>query len=184
MTGLASRGQLRASLLRWSLFTVPACVLLGFLSGLLFQSGPENPWFAMLDKPAIFPPPALFGIVWTILYVMMGFALALVCAAWGARGRTLAIALFIIQFIINLAWTPTFFGAQEITLALVVIGALNIALIATVVAFWRVRKGAALLLVPYLAWVIFATVLNYQFLIANPDYDAATPSNSTQRIEL
>lgn len=184
MTGLASRGQLRASLLRWSLFTVPACVLLGFLSGLLFQSGPENPWFAMLDKPAIFPPPALFGIVWTILYIMMGFALALVCAAWGARGRTLAIALFIIQFVINLAWTPTFFGAQEITLALVVIGALNIALIATVVAFWRVRKGAALLLVPYLAWVIFATVLNYQFLIANPDYDAATPSNSAQRIEL
>ncbi len=184
MTGLASRGQLRASLLRWSLFTVPACVLLGFLSGFLFQSGPENPWFAMLDKPAIYPPPALFGIVWTILYIMMGFALALVCAAWGARGRTLAIALFAAQFIVNLAWTPTFFGAQQITLALAVIGVLAILLIATIAAFWRVRKVAALLLVPYLAWVLFATVLNYQFLQLNPDYDAPMPSNAAQRIEL
>ena len=184
MTGLASRGQLRASLLRWSLFTVPACVLLGFLSGFLFQSGPDNPWFATLDKPAIYPPPALFGIVWTILYAMMGFALALVCAAWGARGRTLAIVLFGVQFALNLGWTPTFFGAQQITAALVVMVLLDIALLATIVAFWRVRRFAAVLLLPYLAWTLFATVLNYEFLRLNPDYDAPMPSNATQRIEL
>ncbi len=184
MTGLASRGQLRASIIRWSLFTIPACVLLGFVAGSLFSSGPDNPWFAMLEKPAIYPPPALFGIVWTILYIMMGFALALVCAAWGARGRTLAIVLFAVQFVINLAWTPTFFGAQEITLALVVIGALNIALLATIVAFWRVRTLAGILLLPYLAWVLFATLLNYEFLAANPNYDAAIPSSAVERIEL
>ena len=184
MTGLASRGQLRASLLRWSLFTVPACVLLGFLSGFLFQSGPENPWFAMLEKPSIYPPPSLFGIVWTILYAMMGFALALVCAAWGARGRTFAIVLFGVQFVLNMAWTPTFFGAQAITAALVVIVLLDIALLATIVAFWRVRRFAAVLLLPYLAWALFATALNYEFLRLNPDYDAPMPSNAVERIEL
>ena len=183
MTALASRGQLRASLLRWSLFTVPACVLLGFLSGYLFQSGPENPWFAILEKPAIYPPPSLFGIVWTILYVMMGFALAMVCAAWGAKGRTLAIVLFAVQFALNLAWTPVFFGAQEIGGALIVIAALDLALIATIAAFWRVRRLAAVLLLPYLAWALFATLLNWQFLQMNPDYAAPTPSNAAQRIE-
>ena len=76
MNYLASSGQLRASLLRWSLFTVPLVVALGFLSGQAAGSGPGNPWFLDLVKPAIYPPPAAFGIVWSILYVMMGFALA------------------------------------------------------------------------------------------------------------
>ena len=88
MNMLASRGQLRASFLRWALFTVPLCVLLGFLSGQL--GSPDTAWFQSLVKPGIYPEPKWFGIVWTILYVMIGFALALVASAWGARGRTAA----------------------------------------------------------------------------------------------
>lgn len=169
MNVLASRSQLRASFFRWALLTVPAILLLGFLSGTLAQSGPENPWFAGLNKPDIYPPPATFGIVWSILYAMMGFALALVCAAWGARGRGLAIAFFILQLIVNLAWSPVFFGMQQIETALIVIGVLDVLVIITVILFWRVRTLAAVLLLPYLAWILFATVLNWQFLELNPD---------------
>ncbi len=184
MTALASQGQLRASIVRWSLFTVPACVLLGFLSGRLAGSGPGNPWFDALEKPAIFPDPMWFGIVWTVLYVMMGVALALVCAAWGARGRSAAIGAFVVQFAINLAWSPTFFALHEITGALVVIAALALALMVTIALFWRVRKLAAVLLLPYLAWVCFATLLNYEFLRLNPALDGEEPTRAVQRFEI
>lgn len=184
MNMLASKGQLRASFLRWALFTVPACVVLGFLSGVVGGSA-DSLWFESLTKPAIFPPPQWFGIAWTVLYVMMGFALALVCAAWGARGRTAALSAFGVQFALNLAWSPIFFGAHQITAALVVIVALAIALTVTIALFGKVRKLAAALLIPYLGWVLFASVLNYRFLQLNPAADGVdVPSQSVQRIEI
>lgn len=173
MNFLASREQLRASLLRWTLVCVPACVLLGFLAGRLSGSGPGDPWFDSLVKPAIYPPSAAFGIVWPVLYAMMGFALALVGSAWGARGRGLAIMIFAIQFLVNLAWSPVFFGAHQLTGGLVVIAVLDVLVIVTIALFWRVRKLAGLLLLPYLAWIVFATALNYQFLRLNPAADGA-----------
>ncbi len=184
MTALASRGQLRASFIRWALFTVPACVLLGFLVGRLVPSGPDNPWFAALEKPAIFPDPMWFGIVWTALYILMGLALALVCAAWGARGRTAAIVAFVVQFALNLSWTPVFFGMHEMRIALTILGTLTVLVLITTVLFWRVRKLAGLLLLPYLAWVCFAGVLNYEFLRLNPGADGAEENNAVQRIEM
>jgi benzodiazapine receptor len=175
MNMLASRGQLRASFIRWALFTVPLLVLLGFLAG---QSGsPDSAWFAALEKPAIYPPPAAFGIVWTILYVMIGLAVALVCAAWGARGRTLALTVFAVHFVFNLAWTPVFFGMQEIAGALLVIALVAVTLVAVIVLFWRVRRLAGVLLLPYLAWVLFAAALNFQFLQLNPEADGGTGGN-------
>ena len=92
MNFLASKKQLRASFLRWSLFTVPLIVLLGFMSGQL--GSPNTAWFAGLEKPAIFPPPYLFGIVWTVLYIMIGLSVALVASAWGAAGRGVALIMF------------------------------------------------------------------------------------------
>jgi len=184
MNTLASRAQLRASFLRWSLLTVPALLLLGFLSGVVVQTGPLNPWFNGLVKPAIYPPPATFGIVWTILYAMMGFALALVCAAWGARGRGIAITAFILQLIVNLAWTPVFFGMRDIQGALVVIGVLDVLVLITIVLFWRVRRLATVLLLPYLAWILFATALNWQFLQLNPEASGSDNSGAVQRVEL
>lgn len=171
MSALASSGQLRAAFLRWALFLVPGIVLLGFISGALGGTGPGDPWFDGLVKPAIYPPPATFGIVWTVLYVLMGLALALIATAWGARGRRLAIGLFVIQLALNLAWSPLFFGAHQITAALFLLVAIDLAVFLTVVAFYRVRPRAALLLLPYLAWVLFATVLNWQFLSLNPGAD-------------
>lgn len=183
MNVLASRQQLRASLMRWALFTVPLIMLLGFLAG---QFGsPDTAWFRGLVKPEIFPPPATFGIVWTILYAMIGFSVALVCSSWGARGRGLALILFLVHFALNLAWTPVFFGNQNIQGGLIVIGLVDVTLLAVIWAFWRVRRAAALLLLPYLAWVLFATFLNYAFLQENPDGGQGAPiAPATQRIQL
>lgn len=184
MNRLASPAQLHASLIRWALFIIPTVMLLGFLSGQLSGSGAGSPWFQSLEKPSLFPPPATFGSVWSALYFMMGLSLALVCAAWGSRLRAWAIVAFLVQFVINLAWSPVFFAQHEIALALIVIIALDAALIITVVLFFKVRKWAGVLLLPYLAWVLFATVLNWQFLQANPDASDVEESGAVQRIEL
>ena len=184
MTTLASRAQLRASFIRWALFCVPAIVLLGFLSGQLAGTGEGDPWFAALAKPDFYPDASLFPIVWGILYVMMGLAFALVCSAWGAKGRGIAIAAFIVQFALNLAWTPLFFGQHEITYALIVIVAMAAMILITMILFLRVRKIAALLLVPYLAWVCFAAYLNYEIRGLNPQADGADTTGAIQRIDL
>ena len=183
MNTLASKGQLRASFFRWALFAVPTCVLLGFLAG-KFGSA-DSLWFETLIKPDIFPPPMWFGIVWTILYVMIGISVALICAAWGARGRTAALIAFAIHFILNLSWTPTFFGAHQMTIALGILIAMVVTLVIVIALFWRVRKLAALLLLPYLLWVCFATILNYEFLRINPEADGVEdPTRAVQRIEI
>jgi tryptophan-rich sensory protein len=179
MTALASRGQLRASLIRWALFTVPLVMLLGFLSGRIGGDA-DSLWFQSLEKPAIFPPPLWFPIAWSVLYALMGLALAIVCSAWGARGRTAAIVAFAVQLAVNLAWSPVFFGLHDIRTALIVIGALDILVIVTIVLFWRVRRLAGLLLLPYLAWIAFATVLNWQFLELNPDGGGQQPGSGAQ----
>lgn len=184
MNRLASPAQLRASFLRWALFLVPAVLLLGYLSGQAGGEAGTDPWFIALDKPAIFPPPAAFGIVWTILYAMMGLAAAMVCAAWGSRYRMPAILAFVVQLLVNLAWSPMFFGEHEMTFALYVILVLDVAVIVTIALFWQVRRVAAWLLLPYLAWVLFATVLNYEFVRLNPEADGVESSYAVQRIEL
>lgn len=183
MNRLASPAQLRASLFRWMLFLVPLVMLLGFLSGQVGASA-DTPWFAALEKPPTFPPPATFGIVWSILYALMGAALAMVCAAWGSRLRSLAILAFVVQLALNLAWSPVFFGAHQIDTALWILLALDLLLLVTVVLFFKVRKWAGVLLLPYLAWVLFATFLNWQFLQLNPDAAEIEESGAVQRIDL
>ena len=171
MTELASKGQLRASFMRVALVTVPGTLLLGFLSGAMSGSTADNAWFQDLVKPAIYPPPATFGIVWSALYVVMGIALAIVICAVGARDRKAALIVYAVQFVLNLAWSPLFFAAHQLNWALVLLGAIDVAVLATVVLFFRVRRTAGLLLLPYLAWVLFATLLNWQFVQANPGAD-------------
>lgn len=182
MNVLASKEQLRASFVRWALFLVPLVLLLGFAAGRV--AGPDTVWFQNLVKPAIYPPPAVFGIVWSALYVMIGLALALVASAWGAPGRGVAIAAFAVHFVGNLAWTSVFFGMQDITGGLMVLGYAVVTLLIVLVLFWRVRRAAALLLIPYLAWASFATLLNYQFMAENPDGGQQGASGAVQRVKL
>lgn len=184
MNLLASSGQLRASFIRWALVCVPVIILLGFLSGTAAQSGPQNPWFAALVKPEAYPPPQVFGIVWTLLYVLMGLALAMVLSARGARGRGLAVIVFAVQFALNLAWSPVFFGAHQLTGGLILIAILDAAALVTVFLFAKVRPVAAMLLVPYLLWLLFATYLNFAFLQANPRMDGVEGNGAVVRYEI
>lgn len=183
MNFLASTWQLRAGIIRWALVCVPVVLLLGILSGTLSGSGADDPWFEALRKPSAFPPPATFGLVWSVLYVMMGVALAIVLAAAGARGRGIAAAVFAVQLAINLAWSPLFFGLHRITWALADIVVLDVAVLATIFLFARIRPAAAWLLAPYLAWILFATYLNVAFLQLNRGLDGLSVSGAVQRIE-
>ncbi len=184
MQQIASTAQLRASVVRWALFTVPLCLGLGFLSARAAGSVPDNPWFQMLEKPALYPPPLAFPIVWSVLYVLMGIALALVLAARGARGRGLAVVAFAAQLALNLTWSPVFFMGHRMTLALGIIVALIVLLGVTILLAWRVRRMAAALLLPYLAWVCFASMINLQLLELNPGADGANGSGAAVRVQL
>lgn len=182
MNVLASPQQLRASFLRWALFMVPLIMLVGFVAGQL--GGPDTPWFAALVKPAIYPPPAVFGIVWSILFVMIGLALAMVASAWSAAGREVALVVFAIHFIVNQSWTAVFFGLQDMFAALTILGFGVGSLLIAMALVFRVRRAAAALLLPYFAWLCFATALNYQFIVANPDGGPQGASGSETRVEL
>lgn len=184
MRYIASPAQLRWQVVRWSLLTVPVILALGFFSAAASGSGPISPWFEALAKPATYPPAVVFPVVWSILYVLMGVALAMVIVAAGASGRGAAVAAFLVQLVLNLAWSPVFFGMHQLTVGLVVIGALAVALVVTIVLFARVRTSAAWLLAPYLAWVLFAALLNYQFLAMNPDADGKAGPAAAVRIRI
>jgi tryptophan-rich sensory protein len=127
------------------------------LTGLLF---PPGGWYAALAKPSWTPPGWLFGPVWTLLYFSMAVAAFLVWRRPASRARTRALVLFGVQLGLNALWTPLFFGAHLPGLALAEIVLLDVAVVATLFAFWRLRRAAGALLVPYLAWSLFATALN------------------------
>jgi len=118
-------------------------------------------WYAGLVKPAWNPPGWLFGPVWTLLYAMMAVAAWQVWQHGGWQARKRELALYLLQWALNALWTPLFFGLQRPGLAFAEIIVLGLALLATLIAFWKVRPSAGLLLVPYALWVAFATVLNF-----------------------
>lgn len=181
MSEIASKSQLRMSLLRWALFIIPTVMLFGFLSGAISGSGEENRWFSELIKPEAQPPGWVFGVVWPILYLMIGLAFAMVLHARGASGRGLAIGLFLSQLLLNYMWSPLFFGRHQVTSALYLIILIFILAFATTIVFGRIRKAAAWLMVPYLAWLSFATILNYQIDRLNPDAESLyVPAASAQ----
>ncbi|GAA2968355.1 TspO/MBR family protein [Actinokineospora diospyrosa] len=113
-------------------------------------------WYASADKPWFTPPNWLFGPVWTVLYGLIAVAAWLV---W-RRGDRSALGVWAVQLALNLAWTPTFFALRWLWPAFVVILLLDLAVIATIVRFRRADRVAAWLLVPYLAWILYASLLN------------------------
>ena len=117
-------------------------------------------WYRSLRKPAWNPPDAVFGPVWTALYLAMGVALALVRRRAGSDRSGPLARLFGVQLALNFAWSAAFFGLRRPAAGVAVIVPLWLSIVATVVAFWRVRRLAGLLLLPYLAWTTFATALN------------------------
>jgi translocator protein len=130
--------------------------------GSLFTMTSVSTWFAGLNKPSFNPPGWIFGPVWTILYLMMGIALFLVWKhGFQRQDVRCAVGLFSIQLTLNLAWTFLFFYLKMPLAAFVEIIILWISILITTIAFIRISKTAGILLVPYLLWVSFASVLNF-----------------------
>jgi tryptophan-rich sensory protein len=115
-------------------------------------------WYPALAKPPWTPPGWVFGPVWTLLYPMVAVAGWL---AWREGRARLGPLVYLLQLALNAAWPWIFFAERRPDLALLCIAALCLAILATIAAFSRLSRGAALLLVPYLAWVVFAAVLNH-----------------------
>jgi benzodiazapine receptor len=124
-----------------------------------------RPWYDLLAKPAWTPPGWVFGPVWTILYPLIAIS---GWTVWREGRSRLAVLLFLLQLALNAAWPWLFFGFRRPDWAFVDIVILVIAIVATMVVFYRLRRRAALLLVPYLAWVVFAAVLNFAIWRLNP----------------
>jgi tryptophan-rich sensory protein len=158
----------RAGLWKTALVTIIAIELLGGASGWLSNSGYGNGWFDSLQKPAFMPPGWTFGVVWPILYALMGIALAMVLAEPPSPRRKLALSLFFVQLVLNFAWSPIFFAGHDISLAKIVIFVMTVIAAAAAGQFLRLRKPAGLLLVPYLIWLIFAATLNSTIESLNP----------------
>lgn len=125
-------------------------------------------FYAQLIRPVWAPPASLFGPVWTGLYILMGISAWLVWRIDGLLAARRALMLFLFQLMLNTLWSWLFFGWHRGGLAFADILLLLVFIIATLIAFWRIRPMAGLLLVPYLLWVCFAAVLNYEIWQFNP----------------
>lgn len=142
-------------------------LVVGGLSGIATARGVET-WYPTLVKPSFNPPAWVFGPTWTVLYLLMGVALFLVWRqGWDTPGVKLALGLFAVQLVLNALWSIIFFGMHSPGWAFAEILLLWLAILATLWAFWRVEPAAGWLLVPYLAWVSFAAVLNGSIWILN-----------------
>ncbi|WP_366658193.1 TspO/MBR family protein [Fodinicurvata sp. EGI_FJ10296] len=143
---------------------------LGAVSGIVGNEG-SMAWYQSLNQPWFTPPGAAFGIAWTILYILMGIAFwRVIRLAPGAERdgpRRRAIGLFLVQLALNLVWNPAFFLLQSPLVGVILIVPLLVLIALTVHAFRRVDRLAAALLLPYLAWVTFATVLSVSILVMN-----------------
>ncbi len=125
-------------------------------------------FYSQLVQPSWAPPPGIFGPVWTVLYTLMGIAAWLVWRSGGFGANRQALTLFLLQLAFNALWSWLFFTWNLGVLALADIVVLWILLVATLVSFWRVRPLAGALLIPYLLWVSFASVLNFSLWQLNP----------------
>lgn len=123
-------------------------------------------WYASLAKPELAPPNWVFGPVWITLYALMGMAAGLVWAS-SDKNKIFALKVYGVQLALNVFWSLLFFGLRSPGLAFMGIIALWLAIVGTIVAFWRVSRSAAWLLAPYIAWVTVALFLNYSIWMLN-----------------
>ncbi|MFW6194445.1 MAG: TspO/MBR family protein [Halobacteriota archaeon] len=147
--------------------SIGICLAAGFI-GSIFTTPAIPVWYATLQKPFFTPPNWVFGPAWTTLYILMGIALFLV---WnkGIQDRKVQVAMgvFGVQLVLNSLWSILFFGMQNPFYAFIEVIILWFAILATIILFYGIDKRASFLLVPYILWVSFASVLNYYVWILN-----------------
>jgi tryptophan-rich sensory protein len=147
---------------------VGICLLAGYIAS--YYTTPEiTTWYAGLNKPDLTPPSWVFGPVWTVLYILMGFSLYLIIQS-GLKSMEVKVglALFVLQLMLNVGWSFFFFGQHSTFWGLLAIVLLWAVLLCTIIQVFRISFAAALLLLPVLVWITFAAVLNYQIMILNP----------------
>jgi benzodiazapine receptor len=152
----------------WKLVvSIIACLAAGAI-GSVFTGQAIPTWYATLEKPAFNPPNWVFMPVWTLLYILMGVAAFLVWRK-GLESKQVRIALivFLVQLVLNAFWSVAFFGLESPLYGLIVIAALWVAILFTVLKFYRISRVASVLLWPYLLWVSFAAVLNSSIWLLN-----------------
>jgi tryptophan-rich sensory protein len=143
-------------------------VIAGSIVGIATNANGRG-WYRRLSKPGWTPPDGVFGPVWTVLYLLMGVAAALVAREGRASGgQPGALGAFAVQLVLNLGWSVLFFGLRRVRLAFVELCVLWVAILATAVAFARARAVAGAMLLPYLAWTTFAGLLNLEIARRNP----------------
>jgi len=147
---------------------VLSCIIIGSLGSLVTTTGPGS-WYESLEKPFFTPPGWVFAPVWVTLFTLMGISLYLVWEPGiGRREVTAALLVFGVQFIFNILWSFLFFGLRSPFLGFIDIAILWVMIAVTIASFYRVRKGAAYLLIPYFCWVSIAMALNYGVCVLNP----------------
>ena len=136
--------------------------------GAIFTVSAIPTWYAALAKPALNPPSWVFGPVWTTLYLLMGIAAFLVWnKGWDRKDIRKALGVFLLQLVFNAAWSIIFFGLHSPFWAFMDIIAMWLAIVWTMILFYRISKPAMCLLLPYILWVSFAAYLNYSILMLN-----------------
>lgn len=144
------------------------CQAAGYV-GSIFTIPAIPTWYALLNKPAITPPDSVFAPVWISLYLLMGIALFFVWKkGFDEEGVKSALIIFVIQLILNMLWSFLFFGLKSPLAGLIDVAVLWIAILLTIAYFYDISRPAGLLLAPYLAWVSYASVLNYFLWRMNP----------------
>ena len=147
--------------------SVAVCILIGFVGSFVTRDSVST-WYAELSRPSFTPPDWTFGVVWPILYVMMGISAFLIWnEGFDKREVKVALGIFGLQLILNGLWTPIFFGLHLIGVALIEIIMMWAAILLTIISFWKISKSAALLLLPYILWVRFAVILNASLFLLN-----------------
>jgi tryptophan-rich sensory protein len=135
--------------------------------GAFFTLSSVQSWYLTLNKPSWNPPSWLFGPVWTTLYVLMGIACFLIWKSEHPRKKQV-LTLYFLQLFLNSLWSPAFFGAQNPMLGILVIVPMWASILACILLFRKINTWAAVLMIPYLIWVSFATVLNATIWYLNP----------------
>lgn len=147
--------------------SIGVCLAAGFI-GSIFTNASIPTWYTTLEKPSFNPPNWLFTPVWTILYILMGISASLVWRVGLSKPDVrMALIIFIIQLVLNAFWSVAFFGLRSPIVGLIVIIVLWVAILLTILSFARVSITAGILLIPYILWVSFASILNATIYVLN-----------------
>lgn len=160
----------KIKLAEWPLMlgSIFLCLFVGLVGGIATSSSVQT-WYLTLVKPVFTPPNWLFGPIWTTLYILMGIALFLVLRE-GVRKENVktAVYYFVVQLLLNFAWSFIFFYFKSLAGGLIIILELWLMILLTMRKFYRISKAAAWLMAPYIAWVTIATLLNFSLMLLNP----------------